>query len=164
MARCLIVGCGCRGTSLARELILHGHAVRGSTRTRGRYAAIEECGAEAVIGDPDRVATLAPSFEQVTVAYLLLGSATGSREELEALHGSRLEMVLLRMLDTTIRGIVYEGAGDVDPLVLRAGAQRVREFCEDSRIPHVVLASDPADHASWLAEAKRAVLELLGTV
>ncbi|MDQ6819051.1 MAG: NmrA family NAD(P)-binding protein [Actinomycetota bacterium] len=161
MARCLIVGCGCKGVSLARELIAQGHAVRGSTRKAHRCAAIEECGAEAVIGDPDRVATLAPAFEQVTVAILLLGSAVGSREELAALHGSRLEMVLLRILDTTIRGIVYEAAGDVHPEVLRAGAQRVRDFCEDSRIPYALLTSDHASHAAWLDQASRAVLEVL---
>jgi hypothetical protein len=162
MARCLIVGCGCRGLSLARHLIALGHPVRGSSRRAARCVAIEGRGAEAVVGDPHRVATLAPAFEQVTVACLLLGSATGSPEELAALHGPRLEMLLLRMLDTTIRGIVYEAAGVVDPLVLRGGAQRVREFCEDSHIPYALLTSDPACHSSWLAEARRAVLGVLG--
>ena len=136
--------------------------MRGSTRSAGRCAAIEACGAEPVVGDPDRVATLAPALEQVTVACLLLGSASGSPEQLEALHGPRLEMLLLRMLDTTVHGIVYEAAGEVDPVLFRAGAQRVREFCEHSRIPHLFLTCDPGRHASWLGEATGAVLEVLG--
>jgi Trk K+ transport system NAD-binding subunit len=42
LARCLIIGCGCRGRMLARELVKDGHAVRGTTRDRARLAAIEE--------------------------------------------------------------------------------------------------------------------------
>lgn len=161
MARCLILGCGCRGSALARELIERGFAVRGSTRDPARRTAIEAFGAQAVIGDPDRVATLAPALEQVTVACLLLGSARGSSEELAALHGPRLQMLLQRMLDSTVHGIVYEAAGVVDPPLLRAGARIVLDFCADSRIPHVILSADPRSHVSWLAEASGAVFEVL---
>jgi len=145
LARCLIIGCGCRGLSLARELTAAGHAVRGTTRDPARRGEIEAAGAEAVIGDPDVVATLARSLDHVSVACVLLGSAVGSPEQLAALHGPRLEMLLTRMLDTTVRGIVYETAGAVDPAVLRAGAERVRACCEDSRIPYALLEADPVD-------------------
>jgi Trk K+ transport system NAD-binding subunit len=161
MARCLIIGCGCRGTALARVLVERGHAVRGTTRDPGRCHAIEVSGAEAVVGDPDRVATLAPALEHVAVACVLLGSASGSASALAALHGPRLEMLLIRMIDSTVRGIVYEAAGRVDPSVLRAGAARVQRVCTDSRIPHVLLGSDPGSHASWLVEAASAVQGLL---
>ena len=101
---------------------------------------IEAAGAEAVIGDPDVVATLARSLEHVSVACVLLGSAVGSSEQLAALHGTRLEMLLTRMLDTTVRGIVYEAAGAVDAAVLeRRRARCVRACCEDSRIPYALL-------------------------
>jgi hypothetical protein len=115
-----------------------------------------------MLGDPDRVATLAPVLEHVGVALLLLGSATGEAAKLEALHGSRLEMLLSRMLDSTVRGIVYEAAGTVDGEVLRGGAERVRLFCEDSMIPYVLLDADPADYRSWVRAAGEAVERLLG--
>jgi nucleoside-diphosphate-sugar epimerase len=157
LARCLIIGCGCRGRSLAGELIARGHAVRGTTRDAGRQAAIEASGAEAFVGDPDRIATLTPAFDQVTVACVFLGSAAGPQASLAALHGTRLEMLLTKLVDTTVRGIVYEAAGSVDPDVLAAGAALVRTRCEDSRIPYAVLEADPADHRAWTSAALAAV-------
>jgi nucleoside-diphosphate-sugar epimerase len=156
VARCLIVGCGCRGRSLARELRRRGHAVRGTTRDPGAVAEIERSGAEAFVGDPDRVATLAPALEHVSVAVILLGSVSGPAEQLAALHGSRLEMLLTRMLDTTVRGVVYESAGSVEASILDGGAERVRWACERSLIPYLLLDADPADHRRWLAAASAA--------
>lgn len=135
--------------------------MRGTTRDPRRVGQIEAAGAEAVVGDPDRIATLAAALEHVGVACVLLGSAAGQARELEALHGSRLEMLLSRMLDSTVRGIVWEAAGGVDPDLLQAGAQRVRAFCEDSRIPYAMLEADPSDHDAWLAAAIGAVERVL---
>jgi uncharacterized protein YbjT (DUF2867 family) len=157
LARCLIIGCGCRGRLLARELIARGHSVRGTTRSETGLAAIEAAGAEAVLSDPDVVGTLVRSFEHVSVACVLLGSAEGAPVQLTALHGTRLDMVLARMLDTTVRGVVYEAAGSVDQDVLTAGAALVQERCEDSRIPYVLLRADPTDHRAWTAAAAGAV-------
>ena len=78
----------------------------------------------------------------MAAACILLGSATGSPDAVAALHGSRLEMLLSRMLDSTVRGIVYEASGALDPEILAAGAQRVRAFCEDSLIPYALLDGD----------------------
>jgi nucleoside-diphosphate-sugar epimerase len=153
LARCLIIGCGCRGRSLARELRARGHAVRGTTRDPRRAAAIEDAGAEAVVGDPDVIGTLARSFEHVAVACILLGSAVGATEQLAALHGTRLEMLLARMVDTTVRGVIYEAAGSVDRALLEAGAAMVGERCEDARIPYGLLRADPADPGAWTAAA-----------
>ena len=161
MARCLIIGCGCRGLSLARELIAAGHAVRGTTRHPARRDEIETAGAEAVIGDPDVVATLARSFDHVSVACMLLGSAVGSPEQLAALHGTRLEMLLARMVDTTVRGVVYEATGSADPAILEAGAGLVRARCEDARIAYVLLRADPADDRAWTVAAAAAVKRAL---
>jgi uncharacterized protein YbjT (DUF2867 family) len=157
LARCLIIGCGCRGRSLAGELVARGHAVRGTTRTETKLAAIEATGAEAVLGDPDVVGTLARSLEHVSVACVLLGSATGTETELSALHGTRLDMLLTRMVDTTLRGVVYEATGSVDPALLATGAALVRARCEDARIPYALLEADPADHAAWRLAALAAV-------
>jgi uncharacterized protein YbjT (DUF2867 family) len=157
LARCLIIGCGCRGRSLAGELVARGHTVRGTTRTETNLPAIEASGAEAVLGDPDVVGTLARSFEHVSVACVLLASATGTDAELAALHGTRLEMLLSRMVDTTLRGVVYEATGSVDAAVLARGAALVQERCEDARIPYALLQSDPARYRSWTLAAADAV-------
>jgi uncharacterized protein YbjT (DUF2867 family) len=161
LARCLIIGCGCRGQALAAALLGRGHAVRATSRNAGTRAEIESAGAEAVAADPDRISTLVPALEHVSVACVLLGTAIGSDEELAALHGTRLEMLVERMLDTTVRGILYEASGSVDPALLRAGAARVRAACERSLIPNVMLDSNPSDHALWLRDALAGVERLL---
>ena len=73
-------------------------------------------------------------------------------------------MLLARMLDTTVHGVVYEVAGSVDPTVLRAGAAIVSETCEGSRIQYVLLGADPLDHGTWLRAARGAVDRVLGAV
>ena len=161
MARVLIVGCGCRGQALARALRVEGHAVRGTTRTEARRAQIESSGAEVWIGDPDRIATISYALADVTILCWLMGSAEGSREQLAALHGSRLRMLLERSIDTTVRGLVYEAAGSVDPQLLAAGAETVRAACDYSEIPHALLAANPGDHETWRAAALDAVHGLL---
>ena len=113
------------------------------------------------MGDPDVIATLARSFEHVSLACILLGSAVGSSEQLAALHGTRLEMLLTRMVDTTVHGVVYEAEGSVDPALLDAGAALVRERCRDARIPYGLLRADPADAGAWTAAAVDAVSRTL---
>ncbi len=107
------------------------------------------------------MATLVASLDHIAVAYILLGSATGPADELEALHSTRLDMLLSKILDSTTRAIVYEAAGTVAESVLEDGARRVTAFCEDSRVPYALLRSDPSDHAGWLGEAVGALDTLL---
>jgi UDP:flavonoid glycosyltransferase YjiC (YdhE family) len=103
MARLLVVGAGsCRALALTRELVAEGHAVRGVTRGAHREA-IEAAGGEAWIGDPDVIGTLRYAAENVTLLLWLLGGV-----ERGELHGSRLEMMLEKTIDTTVRGFVYE--------------------------------------------------------
>lgn len=156
MARCLLIGCGCRGQLLARELIARGHAVRGTTRDRSRVPAIESSGAEAVVADPDRVITLIPAFEHVAVACVLLGSAGDP-----SLHGPRLQMLLTRLVDTTMRGVVYEARGSAGAPVLHGGADLVAAFCADARTPYALLDADPGDFAGWTTAATEAVERVL---
>jgi uncharacterized protein YbjT (DUF2867 family) len=157
----LIIGCGCRGRLLAAELIAAGHVVRGTTRDPARARAIEAVGTEAVVADPDRVASMMGALRQVSVVTILLGSAIGERTELEALHGSRLEMLLTKLVDTTVRGVVYEARGSVDQELLDAGAQQVRAFAEDTHAGCRILEADPLDPVAWLVEAAAAVEEML---
>ena len=93
---------------------------------------------------------------------MLLGSATGAQGQLAALHGPRLEMLLARMLDTTVRGILYEAAGTVEHAVLERGAEIVHDVCEDSRIPFVLLGADASDCPVWVHAAAGAIEDLLG--
>lgn len=122
---------------------------------------IEAAGGEAVVADPDRVATLAAALEHVVVACLLLGSVSGDESRVAELHGPRLDMLLARMLDSTVRGIVYEATGTVNPELLERGAERVRAFCQGSMVPYAILDAEPADHGAWLTAAVAAVDQVL---
>jgi hypothetical protein len=163
MARVLIVGGGCRGRALGTGLGLVGHAVRITTRTEAGRAGIEAAGAECWVGTPDRVASLRYALEGVTILCWLLGTAAGTAEEVAALHGPRLEFMLSQVIDTTVRGVVYEAAGTVGPGVLAAGARLVGERTAFNAVPHRLVGADPADAAAWVGEARAAIDGLLGT-
>jgi uncharacterized protein YbjT (DUF2867 family) len=135
VARALIVGCGCRGRELGGRLLEEGWAVRGTSRREEGLAAIEEAGIEPALADPDQPATLLDLVGDVTAVYWLLGSATGSAENLEAIHGPRLERFLERLVETPVRLFVFEATGSVDPAVLGRGADAVRTASETWRIP-----------------------------
>jgi uncharacterized protein YbjT (DUF2867 family) len=146
---------------LAEQFAESGHAVRVTTRREAGRAAIEAAGAECWIGTPDRIGSLRNALAGATVLCWLLGTATGSADELAALHGSRLAMMLSQTIDTTVRGIVYEGAGSVDGELLARGAGLVREAAGRSSIPYAVLDADPSTRAEWLRAASTAVDQLL---
>jgi hypothetical protein len=104
LARLLVLGgASCRALSLTRDLTAEGHAVRAVTRSEANRAAIEDAGGECWIGDPDVVGTLRYALEGVTILMWLLGGV-----ERPELHGTRLEMMLSKTIDTTARGVVYE--------------------------------------------------------
>jgi hypothetical protein len=147
---------------LAKALLAEGHAVRGTTRDRRRLSTIESSGADAVVGDPDRVATLVAALDHVTVACILLGSATGSQEQLRALHGTRLEMLMTKLIDTTVRGVVYEARGSVGDDVLARGAETVRSFGERTLARTILLDADPGPADQWLLAAIQAVKVAVG--
>jgi NADP-dependent 3-hydroxy acid dehydrogenase YdfG len=159
MARVLIVGCGGRGQALARELGAAGHAVRGTTRSAARADAIAAAGAEPYVGDPDRIATLMDAIAGVTVVAWLLGSAQGERAG--ELHAGRLRMLCEKLVDTPVRGLLYEAAGTLPDEVLSAGAEVVRGAAATWSIPVEVLTTDPANCAEWTRSALAAVDVLL---
>ena len=161
MARVLIVGCGCRGRSLAATLRADGHAVRGTTRASSRRATLASAGIDPWIGDPDRVGTLTGALDNVTIVCWLLGSARGRTESLRALHGPRLRAFCERLVDTTVRGLVYEAAGDVDGAVRAGGRRIVEEAARTWEIPVHILDATPPDHAGWASAARAAVQKLL---
>jgi putative NADH-flavin reductase len=162
VARCLIIGCGARGQALTRELRCRGNVVRGTTRTAEHAAAIEAAGAEAFVGDPDRLATLFAALDHVSVAYSLLGSASGSPEQVAALHGDRLESLVFKMIDTTIRIVIYEAAGSVEQELLDGGSTIVTRLCEENRMLYSFIRAEPADRDGWLQAAVEAIRDALG--
>lgn len=141
MARALIVGCGCRGRALGEGLLADGWAVRGTSRREEGLAAIEAAGIEPALADPERPATVLDLVADVAAVYWLLGSANGERENLEAIHGPRLERLLERLVETPVRRFVYEATGSVDSDVLAGGAALVEQAAETWRIPVEVLRS-----------------------
>jgi uncharacterized protein YbjT (DUF2867 family) len=141
VARVLIVPCGCRGQALARELVTAGHAVRGTTRSEARVAAIAAAGAEPFVGDPDRIGTLMGALTGVAVVCWLLG-----RVPQPELHGGRLRMLFEKLVDTPVRGVVYERAA--------GGEALARDAVERWRIPVEVI--EPG------GDARSAVDRLLG--
>jgi hypothetical protein len=136
-----------------------GHAVRGTTRSSQRAGAIAAAGAESYLGDPDRVGTLMEAIAGVTVVVWLLGSAVG--EGAADLHAGRLRMLCEKLVDTPVRGVVYEGAGSLPEDVLAGGAEVVRRAGATWNIPVEVLLADPADCAAWTAAALAAIDRLL---
>ena len=109
MARILVVGDATRTCELATS----GHVVEG---------------ADGV--DPERLATLTPQLESVSVVCWLFGGSAS-----EALHGDRLESLLEYLVDTPVRGFVYERSPDHP-----RGEQIVARAHETFRIPCAVIA------------------------
>ncbi len=159
MARALIVGCGCRGRSLGAALIEGGWLVRGTSRNRQGLDAIEAAGIESAEADPDRIATLTDHVDGVTLIFWLLGSAAGNAD---AVNGPRLERMLEEIVDTPVRGFVFEAAGAAEETVLAAGAAAVRAAGERWRIPVEVVNVDPSDHEAWRAAMLAAAERLIG--
>jgi hypothetical protein len=167
----LIVGGGCRGRRLAAELLAAGDAVRITTRTPERRGLIESAGAECWVGTPDRLETIRGALDGVTIACWMLAQARGEAEQVRGLHGSRLRFFWHQVIDTTVRGVLYDaswgGAAEVSrravaPELLDAGARLTRELTAHNAIPARVLACEHADDALWIAAARGAVEELLG--
>lgn len=127
MARALIVGCGCRGRELGGRLLTEGWAVRGTSRREAGLGEIEAAGIEPALADPDRPGTILELVGDVAVLVLLLGSCSGSEEELAAIHGPRLERLLEHLVETPVRGVLYEGT--------EAGAEIIRRAERTWRIP-----------------------------
>src|SRR3954471_15722070 len=155
MARALIVGCGCRGRELGGRLLAEGWAVRGTSRRGEGLAAIEAAGIEPALADPAQPATILELVDDVAVLVLLLGRAGGSEEAPAAIHGPRLERLMEHLVETPVRGVLYEGTP--------AGSAIVRSAGRTWRIPVRTISaslSQPAYMAGGdrLANEARAVL------
>ena len=158
----LIVGCGCRGRALAQALAADGHGVRGSSRDAGRLTEIEAAGAEGVAADPDRLGTLLPALDGVGVVVWALASAHGQPDAVAALHGPRLQSLVAKLVDTPVRGFVYEAAGTVPASMLDRGAATVERVARTFRMPAAVVRHTPDDVPGWVEATVSAVDRVLG--
>lgn len=149
MARALIVGCGCRGRLLSSHLLEQGWAVRGTSRTEAGLEPIAAAGIEPALADPAQPGTVLDLVGDVTVVVWLLGSAQGGAEELAAVHGPCLDRMLERLVETPVRGFVYEAAGSVDPILLARGREAVEVAADLWQIPVGCLLVDSSDHSTW---------------
>jgi hypothetical protein len=145
---------------LGKRLVSAGWQARGTTRDPGDAEDILAAGLQAVVADPDRVASILDQVGDVAVVFWLLGSAVGEPEAVAAIHGSRLERLMEKLVDTPVRGFVYEAAGRVPQPELERGAAIVREAADRWRIPVEVVTGDPADWEAW-TEAMLAAAERL---
>jgi uncharacterized protein YbjT (DUF2867 family) len=153
VARALIVGCGCRGRLLGERLLGEGWAVRGTSRREEGLASIEAAGIEPAFADPERPGTMLELIGDVAVVHWLLGSAQGEDAALAAIHGPRLERFMERLVDTPVRGFVYEAAGSVDSRYLAQGEEIARAAAQTWRIPMEVVRAGPVPENSgaWTA-------------
>jgi hypothetical protein len=142
--RAVLVGGGRPGLALTRALSADGHAVRFVTRHEAFRPEIEAAGGECWIGDPDRIGSLRYALESTTVLLWLMGRAPDGD-----LHGSRLTMMLERTIDTTVRGVLYEGTA--------AGAAEVARMADFNEIPHAILDVPRDDEAAWVAAVLGAI-------
>jgi hypothetical protein len=137
------------------EIVGEGHAVRIVTRTEAHRARIEAAGAECWIGDPDRLGTLRGALEGVTVACWLLGGASGSEEQLRALHGARLRSFLGSAIDTTVRGFLYEAAGSSAAVRAAGSSLSAATLAEGSSVSAAPLPEESSVSAAALPEGSR---------
>jgi nucleoside-diphosphate-sugar epimerase len=155
VARALIVGCGCRGRELGERLLAEGWAARGTSRREEGLGAIEAAGIEPALADPDRPATILELVNDVAALVLLLGGASGNEEELAAVHGPRLERLMEHLVETPVRGVLYEGTEE--------GAEVVEVAARTWRIPVRTISpslsqSPHSGHPDRLAEEVQALL------
>jgi hypothetical protein len=142
-----------RALDLARSLTAEGHAVRivVDAEDGPEAAAVREAGAEPWAGTPDRIGTLRLGLEHVTILLWCLADADPAHPEL---HGSRLEMMLEKVTDTTVRGVVYELGSPHQ----ESGLEEVETALRKNEIHFRTVERASGD---WVGDVRRAIDELL---
>ena len=70
-------------------------------------------------------------------------------------------MLCEKLVDTPVRGLLYEGAGTLGAGVLAGGAEIVRTAAATWNIPVELLTTSPDDCDAWTRDAVAAVERLL---
>ena len=120
LARALIVGCGCRGRALGARLAAEaGRAGRLRTADGERRSRPQE---SRPLRRPGSARHLLELVGDVTVVHWLLGSAAArpeDRRDPRFPFGALLE----KLVDTPVRGFVYEAAGTVQRALLEDASE-----------------------------------------
>jgi len=162
LARALLIGCGCSVRGAGRLLLERGWAVRGTSRATAGLEAIEAAGIEPAEADPDRVGSLVELIGDVTVVAWLLGSPEGGPGAARRLHLERLPSLLEKLVDTPVRGLVYEAQPGFDAGTPDPGAALVTDAQQRWRIPARIVAADRSDPDLWAATVADAVEGVVG--
>ncbi len=162
MARALLLGCGCCARGAGSILLDRGWAVRGTSRSAAGLEAIAAGGIEPAEADPDQVGSLTRLLGDVTVVAWLLSGAATDPDRLRSLNGERLGSLLAALVDTPVRGFVYEAL----PAGTGAAADPGRALVEDAqsrwRIPTEIVAAERSQPDAWGAAVADAVAAAVG--
>jgi hypothetical protein len=71
-------------------------------------------------------------------------------------------MMLSKVIDTTVRGVVYEAAGTIAPGAFATGIAELRRMGRLNEIPVAIVDASPADRTAWVAAARHAIGNLVG--
>jgi hypothetical protein len=112
---------------------------------------MREAGVEPYIGDPDRIATLMDALYGTTIVCWLMATADNAE-----LHGGRLRMLCEKLVDTPVRGVVYEAAGPA-----AAGVPIVEDARTRWNLPVEVVVTPPERCEEWTSGMAAAVERLL---
>jgi hypothetical protein len=155
MARAMLVGCGCCARGAGALLAAEGWAVRGTSRGGAGLEAIAAAGLEAVAADPDRVGSVVEQLGDVTVLAWLLGDLTDA-QAVATLNGPRLGSLLEKVVDTPVRGFVFEAPAGNEGLGL------VEDAAARWHVPVEVVRADRSDPERWASETAGAVKRSIG--
>ncbi len=161
MARVLIVGCGCRGRELGSALQGLGHIVRGTSRSQENLKRVADVGIEPVEADPTRLSQIMEHIEGVAIVVWLMGDAQGDESDISHLHDKVLAHMLRKLVDTQVRGFVYETNGRVSAELLDKGREHVEHANHTWHIPVGFIDQSQDNPSRWHAEALRSINSLL---
>lgn len=155
MARVLLTGTANRLAPVAERLLADGHVVRCAVP--GGAPVCD--GAETIDATPDLPGGIVMALQGVAVVAWLLGDEPWSDPYL---HGEKLETMLFRVVDTGVRGFIYERPAGYDAAPERASAAEA-QVNNAQATWHIPCAVVHAGEGDALAESvSAAVAELLG--
>ena len=151
----MLVGCGCCGREAGKLLAERGWAVRGTSRGADGVAAIAAAGLEGAEADPDRVGSITELVGDVTVLAWLLGGGVEPGAAAD-LNGPRLESLLAKLVDTPVRGFVFERPAD------GTGVEWVEDAIARWHLPAQIVEADRSDPDAWAMAVADAVERAVG--